>query len=454
MSRSLTHHGPLRVAIVGSGPSGLYAAVELLKKNPGAQVEMFDRLPILGGLARFGVAPDHAVRRRVTAVYERLALASGRYRFHGNVEIGRHLSHQDLLAHHHAVVYSSGAASDRRLGIGGEDLKGSHAATEFVAWYNGHPDFRDRSFDLSTERAIVVGNGNVALDIARVLLLSTDKLRATDIADHALTVLASSKVREVVVLGRRGPAQAAFTAPELLELESLDDVDIVVEGSVGALARQVRPEHALRLQLIDEYARRGVLGRPKRLLLRFLTSPVEILGQERVEGLRVVSNSLAAQNDGVIVAKPMDSVGIIPAGLVFRSVGYRANAVADLPFDEARAVLPNELGRVVDPATRQPLTGTYVAGWLKRGPSGGIGANKVCSRQTVAALLEDAAAGRLAEPAELADRFDRLLESRQSALIDYRAWKRIDRYERNQGAATGRTRVNLSRMEDLLRIAR
>lgn len=443
----------LRVAIVGSGPSGLYAAAELLKRAPLAQVEMFDRLPTPGGLVRAGVSPDHAARRQVAAVYERLLVSSGRFRLHGNVEIGRDLSHADLLAHHHAVIYASGASSDRRLGIPGEDLPGSHAATEFVGWYNGHPDFANHHFDLSnTERAVVVGNGNVALDVARMLLMSADALRRTDIAEHALAVLAQSKVREVVILGRRGPAQAAFTFPELLELEALEDVDIVVETPAALLADQpgANPQ---RLQLLREYAgHRDPPQRARRLVLRFLASPVEILGQGRVEALRVARNELRAAN-GTVAARPTGDVETLGCGLVFRSVGYRATALPGLPFDEARGVLPNTNGRVLDPATRQAIAGSYVAGWLKRGPSGVIGTNKQCSQQTVAALLEDAAAGRLKAPAFNGESLDALLEQRQPRQVDYRGWKRIDRAERARGREQNRPRANFSRVEELLAAA-
>ncbi|HZQ37753.1 MAG TPA: FAD-dependent oxidoreductase, partial [Dehalococcoidia bacterium] len=354
---------PLRVAIVGAGPSGLYAAVELLRRDPLARVSMIDRLPVVGGLARFGVAPDHGVRRQVTAVYERLALSSRRFRFYGNLRVGQDLAHQDLLDHHHAVIYASGAASDRRLDIPGEDLPGCHAASEFVGWYNGHPDYCSRQFDLSADRAIVVGNGNVALDIGRLLLMSSEELRRTDMADHALAALERSRVREVVILGRRGAAQAAFTAPELLELEALADVDIVVDYGQEP-AQDTNP--SLRVRLIDEYARRAVRGRPRRLVLRFLGSPLEIIGQDRVEGLRIARNSLRGDGAGSWRAVPTGQEEILPAGLVFRSVGYRAEPLAGLPFDRAAAIVPNEQGRVVDPALKQACPGVFVAGWLKR----------------------------------------------------------------------------------------
>lgn len=444
----------LRVAIVGSGPAGLYASADLLKRAPEAKVELFDRLPTPGGLVRSGVSPDHAARRQVVAVYERLLASSGRFRLHGNVEIGRDLSHAELLANHHAVVYASGASSDRHLDIAGEDLPGSHAATEFVGWYNGHPDFADRLFDLSTERAVVIGNGNVALDVARILLMSPAQLIKTDIAEHALAALSQSRVREVVILGRRGPAQAAFTFPELMELEGLADVNIVVEATAALLA-DPPGANPLRLQMLREYAAASSHHpeRPRRLVLRFLGSPTEILGKDRVEALRIVRNELVT-TAGAVAAKATREVETLDCGLVFRSIGYRATALPGLPFDEERGVVPNTLGRVIDPATRQPLAGTYVAGWLKRGPSGVIGTNRQCSQQTIAALLEDAVAGRLSEPASRSESLDALLAQRQPRRVDYRAWKRIDRAEIARGAEHGRPRINFNRLDALLEAAR
>jgi ferredoxin--NADP+ reductase len=443
----------LRVAIVGSGPAGLYAAAELLKRHPAAHVELFDRLPTPGGLVRSGVSPDHAARRNVSYAYERLLVSSGRFRFHGHVELGRDLTHADLLAHHHAVIYASGAASDRRLDIDGEDLPGSHAATDFVGWYNGHPDHTDHVFDFSAERAVVIGNGNVALDVARMLLMPVEHLRRTDIADHALEPLANSRVREVVILGRRGPAQASFTFPELLELDALDDVDVVVETPAQMLTAHEGAHHPQRLQLLAEYAARAPRGRPRRLVLRFLSSPTEITGDGRVQALRVVRNTLVRSESGDAHAQATDRFDTLSCGLVFRSVGYRAQALPDLPFDVARGVLPNDKGRVIDANSGTPLAGTYVAGWLKRGPSGVIGSNKQCSQETVSALLEDAASGRLPQPSGTDEAFDALLDARQPQRVDYHGWKQIDRLERRRGGDQGRPRAKLSRRQELLAAA-
>lgn len=442
----------LRVAIVGSGPSGLYAATELLKRAPLAEVDLYDRLPTPGGLARSGVSPDHAARRAVIGVYERIAMASGRFHFHGNVEIGRDLSHAELLAHHHAVIYASGASGDKQLDIPGEQLAGSHAATEFVAWYNAHPDYTQRQFDFSHERAVVIGNGNVALDVARMLLLPVDELRRTDTAEHALTALAASRVREVVIVGRRGPAQASFTAPELLELGALHDVDVLIEHADSEFAWSPTTQ-PLRAQILGEYRAQAPRQRAKRLVLRFQTSPLEIIGDDRVRGIRLVDNDLVSDARGDIRAQATTRSEVLETGLVLRSVGYRALPLPGLPFDTARGVLPNERGRVLQSTGGASLSGTYVAGWLKRGPSGVIGSNKQCSAATVNALLEDVAAQRLPAPSGSRESLDALLAQRQPGRIDYHRWKAIDRHELSRGAALGRPRLKYTRIDEMLAVS-
>lgn len=435
---------PLRVAIVGAGPSGQYAAVELLQRCHHAEVDLFDRTPTIGGLVRYGVSPDHAARRKVSDVSERMALSSGRFRFHGNVEIGTDLTHSQLSEHFHAVIYASGASSDRRLEIPGEDLPGCHAATAFVGWYNGHPDHADQSFNLDCERAVVIGNGNVALDVARMLLLSPEQLAKSDMADHAIEALRESRVREVVVLGRRGPAQAAFTAPELLELGQLSGVDVSVEGAAISDAPS-----SLRERLIQELQESPDTGQERRLVLRFLCSPLEISGNGKVERVRVAHNQLIADSTGTLRAQADGESSAIDCGLLFRSIGYRALPLPGLPFDEQRAVLPNAGGRVQTEA-QQMLTGTYVTGWLKRGPSGVIGSNKQCARETVSALLEDWQQGRLTTP--LGD-LRELLQSSVPSAIDYAAWKRIDRSERQLGRDANRPRVKFTTRPSLLSAA-
>src|SRR5215211_1954372 len=355
-----TEQNPLRVAIVGSGPAGFYAAGQLLTaKDLHAEVEMFDRLATPWGLVRAGVAPDHPNIKAVTRVYEKTAKREG-FRFHGNVEVGADVSHEELMTHHHAVIYATGSPTDRRLGIPGEDLAGSHAATEFVAWYNGHPDYRDLEFDLSPKRAVVVGNGNVALDVARMLALTNEELGTTDIADHALEALADSGVEEIVVLGRRGPLQAAYTNPELKELGEMQAADVIVDPEEAKLdelsqavfdAGEVDKTRRVNVETVQDYAAREPHGHPRRIVLRFLVSPVEILGDDRIEGVRVVRNRLEKSDDGRLVARPTDETEVIECGLVLRSVGYRGVPFAGLPFDDKRNTLHNDGGRVTDPQT-------------------------------------------------------------------------------------------------------
>jgi ferredoxin--NADP+ reductase len=456
---------PLRVAIVGSGPAGFYAAGALLKSKSHpdlcVQVDMYDRLPTPWGLVRGGVAPDHPNIKAVSRVYEKTA-AHPEFRFYGNVELGRDLGRRDLVDRYHAVIYAVGSQTDRRLGIPGEDLPGSWAATEFVAWYNGHPNYRDLEFDLSHERAVVIGNGNVATDVARMLALTRDELAATDVADHALEVLAESKVREIVVLGRRGPAQVAFTNPELLELGEMSDADVFVDpGDVelDPLSKAfIESDEASmtakkNVEILSGYAGREPTGKPRRIVLRFLVSPVEILGEDRVEGITICHNELVGDESGVIRARPTDRFEEIGCGLVFRSIGYRGLPLEDLPFDDRRCVIPNEGGRILGDSG--PLTGEYVVGWIKRGPTGIIGTNKRDAQETIELLLEDVDAGRLLEPADPdRDSLDALLAERAPDHVTYAGWEAIDRAEKAAGEPHGRPRVKLCSFEELLDAAR
>ncbi len=386
MTRPGTEAQPLRVAIVGAGPAGFYATDQLFR-TPGlvVEVDMYDRVPTPYGLVRAGVAPDHQKIKAVTAAFDKVA-ANPAFRFFGGVELGRHLSVDDLRAHYHMVLYTTGAQTDRRMGIPGEDLQRSHAATEFVAWYNGHPDYRDLTFDLSQERAAVVGVGNVAADVARILSRTPEELAATDIADYALEALSASRIREVYVLGRRGPAQAAFTNPEVRELGELAGADVSAqpeEVEPDELTRQVlerAPDRATqkKIEIIKEYARRTPTGKPRRLVMRFLVSPVELRddGTGAVGGMRLVKNRLYATATGTLQPKATDQVEDLPVGLVFRSVGYRGVPVPGVPFNDDWGVILNAKGRVLDPQTKHPLVGQYTAGWIKRGPTGVIGTNK------------------------------------------------------------------------------
>jgi ferredoxin--NADP+ reductase len=439
---------PLRVAVVGSGPAGFYAADALLRsEDPRVEVDLVDRLPTPWGLVRFGVAPDHENIKAVSRAFQRTASRPG-FRFFGNVEVGTTVSHDDLARLYDAVVYTVGAQTDRRLGIPGEDLPGSWPATAFVAWYNGHPDFQDLEFDLSHERVVVVGNGNVAIDCARMLALTREELAPTDTTDAAAEAIAASGVREIVMLGRRGPAQAAFTPPELQELGELagaepivDARELELDAASEAALEQDRERARRNVEILREYAARAPVGKPRRIVLRFLVSPVAILGEERVEGVEVVRNELHEQG-GSLVARPTGELETIECGLVLRSVGYRGVALPGLPFDERGGTIPHESGRIAG------LERAYCAGWIKRGPSGVIGTNKKDSAETVEALLDDARAGRLqvSERDDLAE----LLDERGAAYVEQTGWEAIDAAERAAGGPRGRPRVKLTGWEELL----
>ncbi|MGB2710841.1 MAG: FAD-dependent oxidoreductase [Conexibacter sp.] len=453
---------PLRVAIIGSGPAGAYAAEQLLAASDvDAHVDVFERLATPWGLVRAGVAPDHPNIKAVTRRYEKTAAKEG-FRFFGNVEVGSDVSVEELRQHYHAVIYAFGAAGDRRLGIPGEELANSHSATEFVAWYNGHPDFCDAVFDLSATTAVVVGNGNVALDVARMLALPRKDLAATDVADHALEALERSSIEEVVVLGRRGPAQAAFTTPELIELSELADADVIVDPGDTVLdpasERTIEEADAAtkkKVEILRGYAATEPHGHSRRIVLRFFASPLEIVGSERVEGVRVGRTELVEQEDGTLRAVVTEAEETIPCQLVFRSVGYRGLPLPGVPFDDRRATIPNDAGRVLDAPGGIHVPGEYVSGWIKRGPSGIIGTNKKDSQETVSSLLEDAAAGRLPSPAfENPEAIEALLAERAPDHIRLDGWRAIDAAEQAAGEPHGRPRVKLTRREHLLDTAR
>jgi ferredoxin/flavodoxin---NADP+ reductase len=469
----MTDEAPIRIAVVGSGPAGFYAAGHLLKHASGRfEVDMLERLPTPWGLVRSGVAPDHPKIKSVTRVYEKTA-AHPRFRYFGNVTLGEHVAREDLLTHYHAIIYATGSPADRPLGIAGEELPGSHAATEFVGWYNGHPDHTELEFDLlSAERAVVIGNGNVALDVARMLVLAPEELAPTDTADHALEVLAQSTVSEVVILGRRGPAQAAFTNPELLELGELADADVIVDEAELERALEVPDAEAEQditsrrnVEILRSYAARAPKGHDKRIVLRFLLSPAAFLPDEhgRLGAVELIRNELVATPSGGLRAAATEERETIPAGLAFRAIGYRGIPLPGVPFDERSAVIPNDGGRVLDPDSGLPLAGEYVVGWIKRGPSGVIGTNKKDAQETVDALLADllptsngsAASGdRVHTPGTPdATAVEALLRSRQPELVTYSGWEAIDRHERALGEPAGRPRVKLTSIEELLRVA-
>jgi ferredoxin--NADP+ reductase len=431
-----------RFAIVGAGPAGFYTAEKLL--NAGIDVDLFDVLPTPFGLVRAGVAPDHPKIKNVTRVYEKTA-AHERFRFYGGVEFGADVHRAELLDHYDGVVYAVGTSSDNRLNVPGEDRPGSHSATEFVAWYNGHPAHASRQFDLSARRAVVIGNGNVALDIGRMLVLEPDELRTTDVADHALEALERSRVEEVVVLGRRGPAQAAFTNPELRELGELGRADVVVDS-----ADLERADDSRNVELLREYAARPRRGASHSIQLRFLASPVALEGDDGgpVTAVRIARNRL---EDGRPV--PTGEEELIECGLVLRAIGYRGAPLPDVPFDSERGTIRNAGGRVVGD-DGAPLQGEYVVGWIKRGPTGVIGTNKKDAADTVERIFEDVAAGRLGETAAAAQGdVDAWLRERVPSVVTWSGWEAIDRRECGDGAPQGRPRVKLVRVREMLDVA-
>lgn len=452
-----------RVAIVGAGPAGFYTSDFLLRA--GFEVDLYDLLPTPFGLVRFGVAPDHPKIKSVTRAYERTARNPG-FRFFGGVELGADVQRDELLERYHAVVYATGTPTDNRLGIAGEDRAGSHAATEFVAWYNGHPGHAEREFDLSARRAVVIGNGNVAIDVARMLVLDPDELAPTDTADHAIEALTQAQVQEVVVLGRRGPAQAAFTNPELLELGELRRADVIVDpadveldaGSAAWLASDAADSiHRRNVEILWEYAGRRASGKSHRVVLRFLRSPLEILGDEHdaVTGLSVVRNELAPDGRGGLRAVATDQTETIDCGLVLRSIGYRGLPLPGVPFDERRGLIRNDGGRVVEEDGSHAL-GEYTVGWIKRGPSGVIGTNKKDAHETVDLLLADRDSGRLGTPdPELADgeAVAEWLSARVPHLVTWDGWKTIDAHEQALGEPHNRPRVKLVRVPEMLDVA-
>lgn len=432
---------PLIVAIVGSGPAAMYAADELLVQ-PGVHVNVFEKLPTPYGLVRAGVAPDHPNTKRVTTLFDRVA-RHDRFRFYLNVEIGKHLTHADLLAHHHAVVYAVGAPDDRRLDIGGMGLPGTGTATELVAWINGHPEFVDLPVDLGHDRVVIIGNGNVALDVARVLTTDPGDLARTDIADHALQALRGSAVREVVIAARRGPAHSAFTLPELIGLTAASDVVLDRDDHkrvLEDLATVSEPLTKAKLEILSALGDGSTPASHPRIRLAYQLTPRRVLGHDRASGVE-------------FTVSRTDEVRRLDAGLVLTSIGYRGKRIRDLPFDEAAAVVPNDGGRVVDPGTGQPVPGAYVAGWIKRGPTGFIGTNKSCSWQTVQGLVADFNAGKLTDPVDKPAALAQLVTTRQPDVIDAAGWRAIDAAEVARGGRDGRPRNKFTDVTDMLAAA-
>lgn len=454
---------PLRVAVVGSGPAGFYAVEELLKQEGmKVLVDLFDRLPTPYGLVRGGVAPDHQKIKSVVKQYEKTAGRPG-FRFFGNVTFGKDISLDEMLAYYHQILFTTGAESDRRLDIPGEDLPGSYPATIFVWWYNGHPDYRDLQFDFSrVESVAVVGNGNVAVDVTRVLVRSVDELAKTDITEYALTALRRSRIKDVYLLGRRGPAQAAFTNPEIRELTELRGVDLVVrpeeleldEVNREFLAREKDQTHLRNVEILAAQIAKGEGTQPRKIRARFFVSPVAILGKERVEGVRLERNRLVKDAQGNFKAQGIGVYEEISIQMIFRSIGYKGVPLPGIPFDERNGVVPNREGRVIDPATGQQVPRVYVAGWIKRGPSGVIGTNKPDAAATVQAMLEDARQGSL--PVALStgpDDLFTLLAQRGVKYVTFAGWKNIDRVEVDAGKKLGKPREKLTTLAELLAAA-
>ncbi|WP_116451740.1 FAD-dependent oxidoreductase [Blastococcus litoris] len=435
----------LRVAIVGAGPSALYAAAELSEIR-GVTVTILERTPTPHGLVRAGVAPDHERTKLIGDRFDRV-LRRPNVICLFNVEVGRHVSVAELLRHHHAVLWAAGASDDRRLGVPGEELEGSISAREFVSWYNGHPDVARRHFDLSGPRAVVIGNGNVALDVARVLARPVTAFEKTTMSDLALQALRSSRIEEVVVVGRRGQALAACSTAELFSLSRLPGVDLLADpaevavtdrdlqaarsGAAGDLAR--------RQAIIDAAAHRRPAS-PRRIVMRFRLTPTELTGDQAVSG--------------IVLTRPDGTTEALETSLVIRAAGFRGRAAPGLPFDSSAGIIPNDGGRVVDPGTGHPLPGLYCTGWIKRGPTGVIGTNRADSAETVASLLRDVADHRLTEPPDGPEQLVDLLRRRQPDLVDASGWGRIDEAEKHAGRAAGRSRVKFLSTYDLLLAAR
>lgn len=455
-----TTERPLRAAVIGAGPSGFYAAAALLKEEGATvTVDMFDRLIAPHGLVRYGVAPDHQNIKAVAKTYDRTA-ADPNFRYFGNVDFGKQITHDDLRRHYDVIVYATGAQSDRRLGVPGEDLPNSLSATEFVAWYNGHPDFADLDPDVSCEAAIVVGVGNVAMDVARILAKSVDELKNTDISDHALAVLAESKIKDIYIVARRGPAQVKFTSAEIREFGHLAIADpIVLDGELKldrASSASIEGDTGMQknLDYLRAYAEIGSTGKPRRVHFRFLLSPVEIIGENgKIAAVKLEKNQLRAVAGGDITASGTGVYETIPAGMILRSVGYKGLPLTGVPYDQRKGTIPNELGRVLDPATDRAVTGEYVVGWAKRGPTGVIGTNKPDAIESINSLFEDLHKGKLSpcpepDPQAVVD----LLRERGVRYVTAEEWRRLDSAEVEAGKQTGKPRVKFVHTNEMLQV--
>jgi len=440
--RRLQRGGPFRVAVVGAGPAGLYAADELLK-HPEISVDVFDRLPTPYGLVRAGVAPDHQHTKQIEKLFSQIESQPG-FRYFLGVEIGKDLSHAELTARYHAVVYTVGAASDKPLNIPGDDHAGSLSATDFVGWYNGHPDKQDLAVDLSHERVVIVGNGNVALDCARILAEDPRRLESTDISTLPFGELLTSEVREVVILGRRGPNEAAFTVPELVGLAGHTGINVVVDTGDQGFGEEGAGDD-VKTRLLREFAERPVDPAKRTIVLRFYSSPVAVHGEGTVTAVEIGRNRLETDENGVARAVPTGETELLEAGMLLRAVGYHGLPVADLPYDAASGTVPNQHGRVIP--------GVYVAGWVKRGPTGFIGTNKADAEETVDQILDDLDTGIIPEPVGTTHGLRGVIRGRQPGMVDLAGWQAIDREEKRRGAAVGRPRIKIVDVDEMRRLA-
>ena len=451
-----------KIAVIGSGPAGFYAAGELFRQQSwDIKVDMFERLPTPFGLVRGGVAPDHQKIKSVTKIYSRIA-ENENFRFFGNVEFGRDIEQSDLLEHYDAVIYTVGSPADRALGIPGEDLSGSHSATEFVAWYNGHPDFREHKFDLSVKYAFVIGMGNVALDVARILAKNPEELAETDIADYALKTLRKSQLEDIWLVGRRGPLQAAFSPVELREFLELPEADVMIEEN--ALELDAESQHILEtisgkdtkknIEILKQMSAMAASGKKRKVHFLFLASPLEISGDGKVEKIRMVRNQLVKKEDGSLRPQATDKIVEEDAGLVFRSIGYHGKPLADLPFDQKSGTIPNEFGQVKDPENGNLLRNReYVAGWIKRGPSGVIGTNKQDAVETVHRMLETFLKEKMESGKNVSNPdIVLLLEKRKVEFVSFADWKLLDAHEIEAGQKQGRPRVKFTSIAEMLEI--
>lgn len=447
----------MRIAIIGSGPAGFYAAEALLRRTDEiVHVDMFDRLPTPFGLVRGGVAPDHQNIKAVSRIFEKTA-ARPTFSFFGNVCLGTDLTVDELRLHYHQIVYAVGNEADRRLGIPGEGIARCTPASVFIGWYNGHPDYRHAKFDLSVSRVAVVGNGNVAIDAARILLRTPAELEKTDIAAHALEVLRNSQVREVFLLGRRGPEHASFTSAELRELGEMEDAEPIVSPSelAGCIVSESGDisQKDKNLKILQAFAARQPGTKAKKLHMRFLVSPIEVIADAagNVAALKLEKNRLETRADGTITARGSGEIEILDVGMVLPAIGYSVERIAGVPYDEKAHVIANEDGRVVDPVARTVIANEYVVGWARTGPQGLIGTHKAASAHVVQHMMIDGA-GLSARTLPDREAIVSMLRARGQQIVSFNDWKQLDEVEISRGERRNAPRDKIVDVESMLAI--